>query len=287
MIINRIQLKSQFLGCDTHFTVLLPEPGQNENLKEYYKKPQCWRVLWLLHGSGDSEDSWINNTNIVRYLEGRNMMAVCPSALAGDYINYTSFSSGFNFQDFFFEELMPFIYATFPASKKREDNYIAGISMGGNGTLIYSSVRPECFSAAAVLSSTARRVEYLYPNRNMTTAEFLKVANDKERFPGPNGTGMRLKEVNAIAKYPTIGDYLDSDENSWDRFTDAVKAGKMIPFYLTYGEDDPNFARFHDFRDYCAKINAPGKFESYPGFKHEWAFWDMALVKALDFFDSL
>ena len=75
-----------------------------------------------------------------------------PSGLNANYANWERFSIGYNMYDYFLKELMPLIYGWFPASDKREDNFIAGLSMGGTGTLVYALNHPERFAAAAVLS---------------------------------------------------------------------------------------------------------------------------------------
>lgn len=75
-----------------------------------------------------------------------------PSGLNANYANWEKFSIGFNMYDYFTKELMPLIYNWFPASDKRENNYIAGLSMGGTGTLVYALNHPDKFAGAAILS---------------------------------------------------------------------------------------------------------------------------------------
>ena len=64
-------------------------------------------------------------------MENRNLIAILPSAGNSDYGNWPDYGRGYDFPRFFFDELMPFIYNSFPVSSKRVDNYIAGQSMGG------------------------------------------------------------------------------------------------------------------------------------------------------------
>jgi Na+-driven multidrug efflux pump len=47
------------------------------------------------------------------------------------------------------------VYGWLPVSARREDNFIAGLSMGGRGTIKYAVNHPERFAAAAVLSGNA------------------------------------------------------------------------------------------------------------------------------------
>lgn len=277
------------LGVPTQITVLLPDLPQRENpadgdAKEFYLSGEKYKVLWLLHGACCDHTSWTRYTNIERYVEKKNMIVVMPSVLNSDYSNYMTFADGFRVWDYITEELMPLIYGWLPASDVPADNYIAGLSMGGNGALMIALGHPELFGGAAILSSTAREVEYLRPYASLTSAQFREMAADPARFPGPNGTGMRLKEINQVAKYPTVGDFLNSCENAWDRFGDVVKAGKLPKMYVTCGTEDKNvYPRFLRFKKYAKELNADVKFVPVEGFKHEWAFWDLAIRDALEF----
>ena len=64
--------------------------------------------------------------------------------------------------DYLTEELMPLVYNWFPASSKREDNFIAGLSMGGSGAIQYAVGHPDKFAAAAILSNAPVNVHKLY-----------------------------------------------------------------------------------------------------------------------------
>ena len=88
-----------------------------------------------------------------------------PSGLNANYANWEHFSIGYNMYDYFTEELMPLVYNWFPASDKREDNFIAGLSMGGRGTCVYAFNHPDKFAAAAILSACPRDVMFDMQNK--------------------------------------------------------------------------------------------------------------------------
>lgn len=289
MAVMTLDFFSSCLCVPTQIAVLLPDLPVGMKLletdaKAFYRSGKKYKVLWLLHGSCCDHTSWIRYTNIERYVENKDMIVVMPSVLNSDYANYTTFADGFRVWDYFTEELMPLIYGWLPASDMPEDNFIAGLSMGGNGALMMALGHPELFEGAAVLSSTAREVEYLRPYAALTSAQFCDMAGDPKRFPGPNGTGLRLKEINQIAKYPTVGAFLDSCENAWDRFGEVVRAGKLPRLYVTCGTEDKNvYPRFLSFKKYAEELNADAVFTAVEGFQHEWAFWDIAIKDALEF----
>ena len=71
----------------------------------------------------------------------------------------------------------------------------------------------------------------------MTSAEFRIKGKDEALFMGTYGA-WNDKEVNMIAKYPTVGDFLDSPENTWDRYQEVFFTGNLPPIYVLVGEAD-------------------------------------------------
>lgn len=288
MALFTLNFFSKYLMVNTQVNVIMPRIELSQEPKEFYGSGKKYKTLWLLHGSCGDHTDWIRNTNISRYAEERNLIVVMPSVLNSDYANYTTFADGFRVWDYITEELMPLVYNWLPASDKKEDNFIAGMSMGGNGALMLGLGHPDLFGGVAVLSSTAREIEYLRPFASMSSEEFRIAAQDSIKFPGPNGNGMRLKEINQVAKYKTVQDFLDSYENVWDRFPEVVKAGKLPKMYVSCGTKDKNvYPRFLRFEKYAESLNADVKFEEEEGYCHEYALWDISIQKALDYFNIL
>ncbi len=285
MALFTLNFFSNYLMVNTQVNVVMPRIELSESPREFYSSGRKYRVLWLLHGSCGDHTDWIRNTNIARYAEERDLIVVLPSVLNSDYSNYVTFADGFRVWDYLTEELMPLIYNWLPASDKKENNFIAGLSMGGNGALMMGLGHPELFQGVAVLSSTAREIEYLRPFSKMTSAEFRMAAKDPVKFPGPNGTGMRLKEINQVAKYDTVQDFLDSCENTWDRLPEVVREGKLPKTYVSCGTKDKNvYPRFQRLKKYAGEIGADIFFEEEEGFEHEFALWDISIRKAMDYF---
>ncbi len=281
MALLTIEMKSRILGCPETVKVLLPEFLEAEKRGAGEKM----KVLWLLHGANAGPDDWLLETNLARYVKDRNLMVVLPSALNSDYSNYSVFANGFNFRDFFLEELMPMMYSWFPASRKREDNYIAGYSMGGTGAMQFGFLNPELFGGIGIFSSAPRDVDALRSVRDMKSEVWRIEGRDGKRFPGVYPPGYNNKEINMIAKYPTVGDFLDSPENTWDRFLDAVKGGSLPPVLVSVGSADRCLKRVERFRSLAAEAGAENiTFDVIDGYAHEIAVWDIAIQRFLDFF---
>lgn len=125
-----MHLESLSLKGNTQISLLLPQIPHGEDPKTFYTGAQKYKVLWLLHGTFGDHSDWIRYTGIELYAKERNLMVVMPSALNSNYSNWENTMLGYNMYDFLTEELMPMVHHWFPASRRREDNFIAGLSMG-------------------------------------------------------------------------------------------------------------------------------------------------------------
>lgn len=286
-----INLRSSILSGPTDLTVIVPDPQMGKSPSEFYCTQKKYKVLWLLHaGKGDRND-WLRNLSLARLIAGREVIAVIPNAMNSDFANHPHFAHGYNFSDFFFEELMPFVHNWLPASADPKDNFLAGISMGGAATWMYGLQHPEKFGAIAPCSSAPKNYSFLEPYRALAAAEFRAKA-DPRAFPAQSGNpadGMHVKEINMITKYANVGEFLDSHEHTWDRFRDAVLVGKLpktyLPCGISCGPTDNSFERVLKFRDVAEKLGAADiVYDLVPGYSHSMEFWQYILPKVLDFF---
>ena len=118
-----ISLSSWTLGHNTHVTVVLPERDR--------KKEPC-KNLYLLHGLGDNDTIWSRRTSIERYADRYGIAVIMPD---GDRSFYTDMKYGEKYYTYLTGELPVRMKEFFDLSDKREDNFIAGNSMGGYGSL--------------------------------------------------------------------------------------------------------------------------------------------------------
>ena len=124
MALLHLSFRSWCLNTNTDVAVILPSIKQKENAKEYYGSKKKYPVLWLLHGTLGCYNDYLRRTNIELYATENDLIVVMPSALNSNYSNWSNINPQFNMFDFLTEELMPLIYGWFPASDKREDNFI-------------------------------------------------------------------------------------------------------------------------------------------------------------------
>lgn len=112
-----------------------------------YDSSKEYPFLYLLHGYGDDSNSWLDKGKARSIAKeyvtkgGTPMVIVMPDGL-------TSFYSG-NWESYFHQELIPAVEKAFRCSGKRA---IAGLSMGGYGTLYHALNHPGLFLYAYAMS---------------------------------------------------------------------------------------------------------------------------------------
>ena len=286
MSIAIVKLRSRALFMNTDFAVVLPDPGFGQT----YEKGKKYKVLWLLHGAGNDYTEWLYGAHLTTHLRGHDTIVVLPSAQNSDYGCYPDFGTGYDFPKFFFEELMPYIYANFPASPKPEDNFIAGASMGGYGSMMLGLMHPDKFGGIAAYGSSMRESEFLEPYTGMTGAEFRTYAmahrTEFRTEYGNRAEGIKPKEINVIAKYPTVQAFLDSDECMFRRFPEKMKEYKLPPMYITVGTEDLFYEPTLRFKAYADSLGADNiTYWFAEGYGHGGGLWELSLKETIKMFD--
>ncbi len=256
MALLNINVRSNYLMGDTNVSVLMPQCPFGEDPQKFYENVPKYKVLWLLHGGLDDNSSWVRKSRLEEYVEKKKLIVVMPDAKYSFYTNCAG--THYNFSDYFLYELMPLIYSWFPASPKREDNYIAGLSMGGIGTLRFAASFPERFASAGVFSVGA--VNLHEPQTH------LRSKNIVEMMTYLNGS-----LENAIA----------SPDNTWDRLVE--NKDRLPKMYACCGTADDHYESVYlPFKQHMQENGVPFTFFEEDGYEHEWAFWDQEIKKFLE-----
>ena len=264
MALVHLNLRSWCLSTNTDVEVILPSIRQGQNYEEYYRSGKKYPVLWLLHGTLGNYMDYIRRTNIELYATENDLIVVCPSALNSNYSNLTNITPPFNMFDFLTEELMPLIYGWFPASDKREDNFIMGLSMGARGTSKFIFNHPTKFAGAAMMSGTPTDTRW-----------FLENDPDSAFF---------VREKMTIDTVGGLEAYFNSYENVWDKVKDVAEMENPPKLYFCCGTNDGVYPRYLHFKEYAQKIGLKATFDEREGYAHEWRFWELELQEALKFF---
>ena len=255
-VFDNLSLQSQLLGAERSYSVYLPD--------DYETSGRSYPVLYLLHGSGDDHSGWIQFGEVKLIADraiadgtATPMIIVMPDADT-KYRGYFNHQSGtHNFEDFFFEELIPHIEKTYRCRTGKNYRAVAGLSMGGGGTLVYALHRPDLFVAACPLSAAVRK----------TTGDFLQ-----SRYMKDAG-GKSVDEVREWYKNYDILRLVDewSDENL-----------TAVRWYIDCGDDDflaEGNALLHIA---MLKRGIPHQYRVRDG-EHNWSYWRQSLPEVLRF----
>lgn len=130
----------------------------------------------------------------------------------------------------------------FPISRRPEDTYIAGLSMGGFGALIHGLSHPEKYAAIGSFSGAVA----LHPG-----------------IVGDLAKGIEL-EPEALVK----------------KLIEEKK--QVPPLYIACGEKDALYQVNCDFRESLESMGLEVTWVPHPDYDHEWRFWDMQAEAYLD-----
>ncbi|MDC1217439.1 esterase family protein [Flavobacteriaceae bacterium] len=257
-VMDNLTLDSKILKGERKFAVYLPP--------DYDSSSRSYPVLYLLHGYTDDHTGWVQFGEVLHITdkailsgEATPMIIVMPDADTG-LPGYTNAISGkWNYEDFFFKELMPHVEERFRIKKDKRYRAISGLSMGGGGTFIYALRRPDLFSSAAPLSAS------LGPQSLEEMNKFSYLGYKNSNF-----------NLNDFKSY--------SEKNNPLKLVDQIDAEKLnsVRWYIDCGDDDflykGNSLMHIKMRD--KKVNH--EFRIRDG-GHTWTYWRTSLPTVLSF----
>ena len=230
--------------------VILPADRFDADTDRYLNdKDQKYKTLYLLHGLLGNYTDWVSQTRIQKWAEEKNLAVVMPS---GDNAFYFKSRTPWNdYETFVGKELPELTRRMFPLSDKREDTFIAGLSMGGYGALRNGIVFSDIFSYVAGLSSALHLFDDLSEEANIGLFDDLK----------------KVSKTNLNHKVAAA---------------EMFKDKKEIPkFYMACGRQDDLFEANTDFRDFLKDNGADVTWDEEDA-GHDWDFWDIQIKKVLE-----
>ena len=274
MALVHLNFNSSCLSGSTDVNIILPDCARAEGPAAFYGSGKKYPVLWLLHGTFGDYSDWLRKTNVELYACEKNLIVVMPSAQNTDYANWPGFGTGYRVFDYLTEELMPLVYGWLPASDRREDNFIAGLSMGGRGAIAYAWAYPEKFAALYSMSCVPQ-------DMRPAAAEL----NCGEPAPNPWAQLDRERNRARLANAGGLEGYLASPQNTWDLAAEVAKRPDMPKMYFSCGTADfVMYRHFKAFRAYAGQIGLQAEFTETEGYNHEWRFWEKEIQRAIGLF---
>ena len=250
MALIQCQFFSDVLQLSTSMTVILPEQTKEQIGLTSQKLNGKHQTLYLLHGLSDDDTAWTRRTSIERYAAPLGLAVVMPNVHRSFYADM---KYGNKYWTFLTEEL-PFIARYFfPLSDKREDNFVAGLSMGGYGAFKWALNKPEHISAAASLSGALDIVH-------------LQKEREEDHFFEP-----------IFGQEEVVGTYNDLF-SLIEKLKDEDQKPKL---YQCCGTEDFLYKDNIRFKEHCEKTSFDFTYQQGPGM-HEWGYWDENIKKVLE-----
>lgn len=260
MALINVNFFSNVLGRGTSCTVVLPQKATRLiGMESASNSGSSMPVLWLLHGASDDCTIWSRRTSIERYAAPLGLAVIMPDA---ELSSYSNMAHGGRFYDYIAKELPSVMGGFFNISDKREDNYIAGLSMGGAGCLKIGLANPEKYAAIGCLSAGAI-------NHHI---------GDTSCFD---------KEKNHAMYLTYDGRTIEgTEEDVFGNAEKILKNGLPIPrIYHAIGKSDFLLNMAHETRDFFTSIDGNPFDYTYVEDEgaHTWEYWDEHIVEFLKF----
>ncbi len=244
MAVMDVTMYSDALGFNTHLRIIFPQD---------IKKDEKLRVLYLLHGYMGDYTDWSRFTSIERYNWDKRFVIVMPS-INNSY--YTDAKCGLFFFRFVAQELPDFIKSFLPVSQKREDTFVAGLSMGGYGALKIALTYPDKYAKAASLSG-ALDIDDIQTYAKGTPRE--------PWFKAIFGEGSARDTKNDLNHLVKI----------------AIEKKETLPdLFIGCGTEDFLYQINLNFKAFLDQNKVTYTYHESKG-DHSWAFWDEYIQKVL------
>jgi enterochelin esterase-like enzyme len=252
-------LTSRILKAERKYAIYLPPNYNNTDIS--------YPVLYLLHGAGDDHTGWVQFGQ-VQYIadkaisEGKSapLIIVMPDASTGVRGYQNTIDGKFDFENYFFDELIPHIEKNYRVRTDKRYRAISGLSMGGGGTITYALHRPDLFSTAAPLSAATG------------TWDFEKFKSDTKRvYPDVSD-----EKIESYYKHHDIASVIAGASE------EKLSLLKNIHWYISCGDDDFLYEGNSLLHICFRKNNIPHEYRVKDG-GHSWTYWRMELPLVLEF----
>ncbi len=213
-----------------------------------------FKTLYLLNGLlGDYRD-WLDNAAIRRLAEDKDLAVVMPSGENAYYIDSSGF--GNKHGEFVGKELVEMTRRMFHLSAKREDTFIAGLSMGGYGALRNGFKYHDTFGYIGSFSGALHLFETERKSPFGASDLLVDPIRDKDSDINPRFCVKEMKKAVGKSEYPKV--------------------------YMSCGLNDDLLPANEIFRDFLSLEGIDVTWHTLAG-GHEWDVWKEEIRNFIDF----
>lgn len=259
MALMQIQLMSRSLMRTVPVTVVLPADKVTD-FDAPLPPETPFPTLYLLHGILGSSLDWLSGTRIERFATERDLCVVMPAGDNSFYVDRPGANQ--NYGEFVGRELVELTRRMLPLSRRRQDTFIGGLSMGGYGALRNGLKYHDTFGAIIALSSGLR-------TGSMASWDDSSPAFMSRRSFAEGCFG----DLDALTRTDMHPPYLLEQL--------AAQGCRLPAVYMACGDSDELLPDNLAFADALRRHGADLTWVQGPG-GHDWDFWDTYIRKALD-----
>lgn len=255
--VNDFKLNSKLMARAMPYRVIMPENYGDPRNKSAVGKPLSYPVVYLLHGLTGHFDNWTDKTKLTKYAENYKYIIVMPEGNNGWYTDSATVPDD-KYESYIIQELIPEIDKRFRTIPDRGHRVIAGLSMGGYGSIKFGLKYPEKFVLIGSFSGALGAAGFTEKNTGAIgkTIDTIFGAGDSE-----------IRKSNDVYKLVR--------EMSADNI-------KQLPFiYLDCGTEDFLYGTNREYAGLLQEKKIAHEYRELPG-KHDWAFWDSQIEEFLE-----
>lgn len=263
-VMEGLTMNSKILSQGVNYSIVLPE--------DYYTSNKHYPVVYLLHGLGDNESSWLEYGQIsqvadaaVRKKEIIPMIYVMPAGYRNYYVN--DYAGTFLYEDMFIRELVPFIDSQYRTLADKSHRATLGYSMGGFGALVLPLRNPDVFTVSVPLSISVRT------DSQYITEDASGWDEQWGRLFGGTGTTGESRITDYYKKHSPFHIFSQPD----------LSQLQNLKLYIDNGDDEETLCRSNEELHMLLRDrNFPHEFRVRNG-GHEFQYWRDALPNGLHF----
>lgn len=243
--VEQFELKSTLLGRSINYRVLYPVQYQHPD-----KRDKRFPVLYLLHGVTGQSANWLEKTRLPLYATPYDLFIVLVEGGNGWYTDSATVPAD-KYESYILKELIPEVEKRFRVSQERPGRAVAGLSMGGYGSIKFGLKHPEMFALVASMSGA------------------FGVATEKDsNIPGVVRDS--IQQAFGASDSPTR---TSNDVFKLLREAPEERIPSLPYIYLDCGTADFLFRQNRELSDLLVKRKIPHEYRQLPG-THNWQYWD-------------
>ena len=255
-----LRYESAILRYDVHYSIYLPP--------DYAISGKRYPVLYLLHGFTGDNKSWIKQGEINKIMDAgiakgeiEPMIIIIPDGKYYWYIN--DYQNKVRYEDFIFREFLPYIDNTYRTIADKKHRAVAGLSMGGYGSLVWAMHHPDKFSYCVALSASmfdddgmAQMPDQLYKYMSLL-------------YGAPEAKGHDR----------VTGHFIENNPIDLAR-TNSAESLKSVKWFIDCGKQDQLSGVNSELNNILTERNIDHIYRSRDG-RHDWAFWQSGIDQGL------